>query len=256
MIYFPGTINIVSTQLYCHDYIHQYRFILHLPAVHITLLCACWHSEAVKGSSSLSTRRLLISLWVMSSLFLCPEPTDAPCPYYEDPAPLSPKWRPHPQGPHTLPFQDPRQLGSPFWRLALPPPRLTYLSAYLTLHSTLFFLAGTIISFLHPLLYDSQTVYYVQCLQDHISDLFCFLLMFTLSFHASTYLARLKYFGYPFSHVFCLLIFSDILAIPFSYPLCSILMVPQSILALIYLRSTLLYAFYFHRPFLNHSALY
>jgi hypothetical protein len=87
MIYFPGTINIVSTQLYCYDYIHQYRFTLHLPAVHINLLCACWHSEAVKGSSSLSIRRLLISLWVTSSLFLCPEPTDAPCPYCEDPAP-------------------------------------------------------------------------------------------------------------------------------------------------------------------------
>ncbi len=112
MIYFPGTINIVSTQLYCHDYIHQCRFALHLPAVHINLLCACWHSEAVKGSSSLSTRRLLISLWVTSSLFLCPEPTDAPYPYCEDPAPLSPKWHPHPQGPHTLPSQGPRQFVS------------------------------------------------------------------------------------------------------------------------------------------------
>ncbi len=78
MIYFPGTINIVSTRLYCHAYIHYNRFTLHLPAMHINLLCACWHSEAVKGSSSLSSRRLLISLWVTSSLFLCPELTDAP----------------------------------------------------------------------------------------------------------------------------------------------------------------------------------
>jgi hypothetical protein len=50
--------------------------------MHINSLCACWHSEAVKGSSSLFSRRLLISLWVTSPLFLCPELTDAPCPYY------------------------------------------------------------------------------------------------------------------------------------------------------------------------------
>ncbi len=88
MIYFPGTINIVSTRLYCHDYIHYQYITPHLPAVHINLLCACWHSEAVKGSSSLSSRRLLISLWVTSSLFLCPEPTDAPCPYLRIRPPL------------------------------------------------------------------------------------------------------------------------------------------------------------------------
>ncbi len=70
--------------------------------MHVNLLCACWHSEAVKGLSSLSNRRLLISLWVTSPLFLCPEPTDAPYPYYEDLAPPSPKWRPHPQGPRHL----------------------------------------------------------------------------------------------------------------------------------------------------------
>jgi hypothetical protein len=71
------------------------------------LLCACWHSEAVKGPSSLSSRRLLISPQVTSSHCLCPEPTDAPYPCYEEPAPLYPKWRPYPQGPHTLPFQGP-----------------------------------------------------------------------------------------------------------------------------------------------------
>ncbi len=77
--------------------------------MHINLLCACWHSEALKGSSSLSSRRSLISLHITSFLFLCPEPTDAPCPYYEDPPPPFPRWRPHSQGPHTLPFQGPRQ---------------------------------------------------------------------------------------------------------------------------------------------------
>ncbi len=78
--------------------------------MHINLLCACWHSEAVRGSSSSSSRRLLISLWVTSSLFLCPELTDAPCPYYEGSVPPSPRWRPHSQGPHTLPFQGTRQV--------------------------------------------------------------------------------------------------------------------------------------------------
>ncbi len=109
MIYFPGTINIVSTRLYCHIIYINKGSTFHLPAMHVNLLCACWHSEAVKGSSSFSTRRLLISLRITSFLFLCPEPTDAPWPYYEDPAPPSPRWRPHPQGPHTLPFQGPRQ---------------------------------------------------------------------------------------------------------------------------------------------------
>ncbi len=102
MIYFPGTINIVST----HRIITTiYMNTIHSPSSSYArhLLCACWHSEAVKGSSSLSTHRLLISLQVTSSHFLCPELTDAPYPCYEDPARLSPKWRPHPQGPHTLP---------------------------------------------------------------------------------------------------------------------------------------------------------
>jgi hypothetical protein len=88
------------------------RFTSHLPAMHVNLLCASWHSEAVKGSSSLSTRCLLISLCITSFLFLCPEPTDAPCSHYGDPAPPSPRWRPHPQGPHTLPYQGPRQSGT------------------------------------------------------------------------------------------------------------------------------------------------
>jgi hypothetical protein len=77
------------------------------------LLCACWHSEVVKGSSSLSSRRLLISLWLTSPLFLCPELTDAPCPHYGGSVSPSPKWRPHSQGPHTLPFQGTRQLHRP-----------------------------------------------------------------------------------------------------------------------------------------------
>jgi hypothetical protein len=116
MIYFPGTINIVSTWLHCHIIYINNGFTSRFPAMHINLLCACWHSEAVKGSSSVSTRRLLISLCITSSLFLCPEPTDAPCSHYGVPAPPSPRWRPHPQGPHTLPYQGPRHLYPTYYR--------------------------------------------------------------------------------------------------------------------------------------------
>jgi hypothetical protein len=107
MIYFPGTINIVSTWTYI--YINN-GFTFHLPAAHIDLLCACWHLEAVKGSSSLSSRRLLISPRITSLHFPCPELTDAPCPRSGDPVPPSPRWRSHSQGPHTLPFQGPTHL--------------------------------------------------------------------------------------------------------------------------------------------------
>jgi hypothetical protein len=127
MIYFPGTINIVSTRLHCHIIYISNGFTFHFPAVHVNLLCACWHSEAVKGSSSLSSRRLLISLCITSSLFLCPEPTDAPCPFYGDPAPPFPRWRPHPQGLHTLPYQGPTHLPTVF------PIRSTHLGPQFTL---------------------------------------------------------------------------------------------------------------------------
>ncbi len=79
MIYFPGTINTVSTRLYCHT-IYITMNSLHLPAMHVNSLCACWHPEVAKGSSSLSFCHLFTSLWVTSSLFLCPRLTDAPCP--------------------------------------------------------------------------------------------------------------------------------------------------------------------------------
>jgi hypothetical protein len=84
------------------------------------LLCACWHSEAVMGSSSLSSRLLLISLWVTSLLFLCPELTDAPYLYYGGSVPPFPTWRPHSQGPHTLPFQGTRQCPSSHTTLYTP----------------------------------------------------------------------------------------------------------------------------------------
>ncbi len=91
-------------------YIHYNGFTAHFPAMHVDLLCACWYSWAVKGSSSLSFCRLLISLRFTSRLLPCLKLTDAPysgpgtCP----PFPLS-KWRLHSQDPHTLPSQGARQ---------------------------------------------------------------------------------------------------------------------------------------------------
>ncbi len=60
MIYFPGTINTVSTRLYYPTYIHQQWIHSSSAGSARHLLCACWHSEAVKGSSSLSSTRLFI----------------------------------------------------------------------------------------------------------------------------------------------------------------------------------------------------
>jgi hypothetical protein len=98
-------------------HIHYNEFTSRLPAMHVNSLCACCHSKAVKESSSSFSRRLLISLWVTSPLFLCPELTDAPCHYYGGSVPPSPIWRPRPQGPHTLPSQGTRQV----WRVSLFP---------------------------------------------------------------------------------------------------------------------------------------
>ncbi len=64
----------------------------------------------MKGSSSLSSCRLSISLRFTSCRLLCPKLTDAP---YSGPGacPLPfPKWRLHSQGPHTLPSQGTTQL--------------------------------------------------------------------------------------------------------------------------------------------------
>jgi hypothetical protein len=85
--------------------------IVHSPAVHINLLCACWYSRAVKGSSSWSFCCLFISLRLTSYLLLSSKRTDAPhsdsgaCP---PPHPLS-RWRLHSQGPHNFPSQGTRQ---------------------------------------------------------------------------------------------------------------------------------------------------
>ncbi len=102
MIYFPETINTISTMnIYITD---PFTFIF--LAEHINSLCACWHPEAMKGSSSSSSCRLLVLSHITSPLFPCPGSTDAPCSRLRDPVPLSPNWRPHSQGPRTLPYRD------------------------------------------------------------------------------------------------------------------------------------------------------
>jgi hypothetical protein len=92
--------------------------------MHINSLCACWHPEAMKGSSSSSSCRLLILPRITSSLFPCPGSTDAPCSRLGDPVPPSSKWRPHSQGPRTLPHRDPEQV---LWRTLFAHQRLNQL---------------------------------------------------------------------------------------------------------------------------------
>ncbi len=106
MIYFPETINTISTM---NIYITNTFTFISL-AEHINSLCACWHPEALKGSSSSSSCCLLVLSRITSPLFPCPGSTDAPCSRLGDPVPPSPKWRPHSQGPRTLPYRDPEQL--------------------------------------------------------------------------------------------------------------------------------------------------
>ncbi len=98
MIYFHESINTISTTI-TPSPIHS---LVSSCAMHVNLLCACWHHEAMQGSSSLASCRRLTS-----SLFPCLGSTDALCSRLGDPAPPSPIWLPHSQGPRTLPYRDP-----------------------------------------------------------------------------------------------------------------------------------------------------
>jgi hypothetical protein len=73
-----------------------------------TLLTLCmlasWSHEGVVFLDFLSS-----SHPVTSFPFLYLGSTDAPCSRLGDPVPPSPKWRPHSQGPRTLPYRDPEQ---------------------------------------------------------------------------------------------------------------------------------------------------
>ncbi len=71
----------------------------------ILCMLASWSHEGVVFLDLLSS-----SYSITSSLFLYLGSTDAPCSRLGDPFPSSPKWRPHSQGPRTLPYRDPEQL--------------------------------------------------------------------------------------------------------------------------------------------------
>ncbi len=89
MIYFPETINTISTtntMSLTHSLVSSW-------VMHVNLLCACWHLEAMKGSSSLTSCRLLILSRLCSSLiwaqltFLVPA-WGARSPSFQDGAPI------------------------------------------------------------------------------------------------------------------------------------------------------------------------
>jgi hypothetical protein len=63
MVYFPETINTVST-MNTTSSLHSR---VSSQAMHTNLLCACWHLEAMKGSSSLTSCHLLIPSRLPSS---------------------------------------------------------------------------------------------------------------------------------------------------------------------------------------------
>jgi hypothetical protein len=117
MIYFPETINTISTTNT-------------IPSTHslvspwlCTLLTLCmlasWSHEGAVFLDLLSS-----SHSVTSFLFPYLGSTDAPCSRLGDPVPPSPKWRPHSQGPRTLPCRDPEQV--PSCGFKAPPKTLSW----------------------------------------------------------------------------------------------------------------------------------
>ncbi len=68
-------------------------------------MLAFWSHEGVVFLDFLPSPHLVTSLHLP-----CLGSTDAHCPRLGDPVPLLPKWRPFPQGPHTLPYRGSEQL--------------------------------------------------------------------------------------------------------------------------------------------------
>jgi hypothetical protein len=100
MIYFPETINTISTT----NTISPTHSLVSSQLCTLLTLCmlASWSHEVVVFFDLLSS-----SHPITSSLFPYLSSTDAPCSRLGDPVPPSPKWRPHSQGPRRLPYRDP-----------------------------------------------------------------------------------------------------------------------------------------------------
>jgi hypothetical protein len=90
MIYFPGTINIVSTRLYCHDYIHRYN------SLSVLQLCTSTYSVHA-GILKLWRGRLPCPLVVFSSHCRSRLPTSFVRSQLTRPIPAMRIWLPPPQ---------------------------------------------------------------------------------------------------------------------------------------------------------------
>ncbi len=103
MIYFPETINTISTT----NTISPTHSLVSSWLCTLLTLCmlASWSHEGVVFLDLLPS-----SHPVTSSLFPYLGSTDAPCSRLGDPVPPSPKWRLHSQGLRTLPYRDPEQV--------------------------------------------------------------------------------------------------------------------------------------------------
>ncbi len=103
MIYFPETINTVST---LNTITLTRSLVLSQLCTPLTLcMLASWSHEGAVFLDVLSS-----SHPITSSLFPYLGSTDAPCSCLGVSVPPSPKWRPPSQGPRTLPYRDPEQL--------------------------------------------------------------------------------------------------------------------------------------------------
>jgi hypothetical protein len=113
MIYFPETINTISTMNTTspmHSLVSSWL---------CTLLTLCMlASRSHEGAVFLDL--LSSSHPITSSLFPYLGSTDAPCSRLRYPVPPSPKWRPHSQGPRILPYRDPEHPVSRFTLVVHP----------------------------------------------------------------------------------------------------------------------------------------
>ncbi len=100
MIYFPETINTISTTSPTHLHTFSLGY-----ARELTLcMLASWSHEGVVFLDFLLSPHL-----VTSFLFPCLGSTDTLCSRLGGLVPLPPRWRPYSQGPRTLPYRDPEQ---------------------------------------------------------------------------------------------------------------------------------------------------